>query len=646
MRTSLSVKIIGAFSLLTGILFVGVVYLSLSNQKTDLTESFIEKAKSTAYSLGASINNKESLQNKDQLILNIQKSMWLDADIISISFNVPQGEGMAAFISSDLSAVNQSSNVENLESFTKDIPVNKIVSIGASEILKMIIPIDISGKTEGTIQVNFTLENINKKINSEFNNLIWSFLSISFLFLVLTYLFIRFIVLSPIRKISKGIEAIQKNNFDYKINLKTNDELSTLAKVFNKMSQDLKESHMFLETKVKDRTEQLNKKIGELMDSEKAVINLLGDLKGEKEDVERKVEERTRELSEAQARLLSSINSLSFGFVIADKEHNILFKNNAAIELFNLKENDISIDNISKLFAEHFNLKDEIKICLKGQAVCEIKEIIFGAKILRSLVAPIIITKDQETIGYVLIFEDITEAKVMERSRDEFFAVASHELRTPLTAIRGNADMLLEMFTDKIVDSDMREMLKDIDASSIRLINIVNDFLEVSRLEQRRIDIKKESFNASDVIEKVVRDMKTVIEQKGLSITYTAPASPLPLVFADKNRTEEVLINLIGNAMKFTKSGTITITTSVNGGFFALRVVDTGSGISEQNQTLLFRKFQQAGEQMLARDVTQSTGLGLYISKLIVSNMGGTIELEKSELGKGSTFIFTLPIAK
>jgi signal transduction histidine kinase len=249
-------------------------------------------------------------------------------------------------------------------------------------------------------------------------------------------------------------------------------------------------------------------------------------------------------------------------------------------------------------------------------------------------------------IGNVVLIEDVTEAKVMERSRDEFFAVASHELRTPLTAIRGNADMILEMYADKIVDKDMKEMLTDINSSSVRLIAVVNDFLEVSRLEQGRIEVKKEKFNIADVAGKVTRDLKEMINKKGLALQYVPPEIPLPPVVADKNRVEQILVNLVGNSAKFTKEGGITIELGVDGMFIRIRVSDTGVGISEHNQTLLFRKFQQAGEDMLARDVSQSTGLGLYICKLIVQNMGGQIGLERSELGKGSVFFFTIPIAQ
>lgn len=401
---------------------------------------------------------------------------------------------------------------------------------------------------------------------------------------------------------------------------------------------------------------ELEHKVEELRGVRIAMMNLLEDLDAEKKRFEIDVQEKTKELREEKARLLASINSLSLGFIIADTDDMVIVKNAAISTILELAEEPTSVRDIVNSFkgvsAGLDVLVHSCRECIDLKKVVELKEISHGKKYLRIFCTPII-TKDEtsqdaqgKVIGYAMLVEDVTEVKIMERSRDEFFAVASHELRTPLTAIRGNADMMLEMYADKIVDKDMKEMLQDIDTSSVRLINIVNDFLEASRLEQGKIEIKKENFNVTDVIEKVVRDLEIMITQKGLSIVYTAPSSSLPTVFADKQRTEQILINLVGNAAKFTKEGGITITASVVGGFVGIRVIDTGLGISEHSQALLFRKFQQAGEQMLARDVTQSTGLGLYISKLIISSMGGTIGIEKSELGKGSTFIFTLPISK
>lgn len=376
-------------------------------------------------------------------------------------------------------------------------------------------------------------------------------------------------------------------------------------------------------------------------------------LQEEKESVERKVVERTQELKEEKARLLASINSLSFGFIIADTDNKVLVKNAAISTILELEKEPVSVSDLAASFkgvsAGLDVLSHSCRECIQLKKVVELKEVSHGKKYLRVFCTPILTKNDdlqEKVIGYVMLVEDITEAKVMERSRDEFFAVASHELRTPLTAIRGNADMILDMYADKIVDKDMREMLQDIDTSSVRLISIVNDFLEVSRLEQGRIEMKKEVVDLSELIEKIIRSLKEMVGKKGLVLSYAQPASPVPPVLADKDKVEQVLINLVGNAIKFTKEGSITISAGVENGFVAVRITDTGSGISEHNQALLFRKFQPAGEQMLARDVTQSTGLGLYISRLILSGMSGTIGLEKSEIGKGSTFIFTLPISK
>ncbi len=423
---------------------------------------------------------------------------------------------------------------------------------------------------------------------------------------------------------------------------------ANIAPVLDKNGKSVKYIAIrFLITERKMMEEKLKTQMEDTEKTKLAILNLLEDIEEEKEGVERKVVLRTRELEVERSRLLASINSLSFGFIIADLNHRILLKNNAMLELFGAESKEIiSIENISSLFGKEFDIKGEAERCVKGGKVCEIKEIVFGKKFLRGIIAPIVMAHDHgEIIGYVFLLEDITEAKVMERSREEFFAVASHELRTPLTAIRGNAEMILDMYADKVTDKDMKEMLVDIDTSSVRLIEIVNDFLEVSRLEQGRIQIKKEVFNISEVIERVIRNLEGSAKKRGLPLLYVVPKAPLTNVIADKNRVEQIMVNLISNAIKFTEKGSVSINVESIPNFLKIQVIDTGIGISPHNQTLLFRKFQQAGEKILARDITQGTGLGLYISQLLVSSMGGTIALEKSTFGEGSTFTFTIPIA-
>ncbi len=462
-------------------------------------------------------------------------------------------------------------------------------------------------------------------------------LIIIFLSIILSIFWAKKLV-SPLVEIISVAKAIAGGNLETHINeklLNREDEIGDLTNAFNDMTIKLKESRVKLEAQMKE-TEK----------SKLAVLDLLKDLEAEKKKVEQKVIIRTQELSNEKARLFASINSLSFSFIIVDMNNNIILKNKAVAELFNIKNTDqFSIKDISRLLGG-FDIEAEINLCLKGRIVCEIKEIVFNKKILRGIIAPILV-KDapNEKIGYVLLFEDITEAKVMERSRDEFFAVASHELRTPLTAIRGNTEIILDMYADKVTDKDVQEMLKDIQQGSLRLIHIVNDFLEVSRLEQGRIILKRINFNIIELINKTIKIIKPEADKKHLKIEGINPIPDFPMVYTDEDKVEQILFNLIGNAIKFTKEGSVFVSIEKIENFVKVKITDTGIGISKQNESLLFRKFQPAGEKTLARDVSKSTGLGLYISSLLVSKMGGTIGLEKSVAGKGSTFSFTLPIA-
>ena len=233
---------------------------------------------------------------------------------------------------------------------------------------------------------------------------------------------------------------------------------------------------------------------------------------------------------------------------------------------------------------------------------------------------------------------------MLERSKDEFLSIASHELRTPLTAIRGNASLIKKYYGDQLPNSDIVEMVEDIHESAIRLIDIVNDFLDASSLEQGKMQMNPESFLPSEIIESVVHELNAWAESKEVQLQIDESVAKMPEVTADKHRIKQVLYNLIGNAVKFTnKKGTVRVAATNDAHKVYTRVIDTGKGMSPENQRLLFRKFQQAGVSMLTRDNTNGTGLGLYISKLIIEQSEGTIKLESSEPGYGSTFTFSLP---
>lgn len=499
------------------------------------------------------------------------------------------------------------------------------------------------------------------------------FLFLSFIGIILLIIYKQLLV--PLGYLQQGVSKVQSGNLDYKINISSKDEIGNLADTFNQMTSQLQQSYRVLEQKVKERTKELAEKLTELSrlnvnleENKTAMFNLLEDareleeeLKREKESVEQKVEERTRELRVAKdkisenwmqlqqekARLVASINSLHLGFMIVDAKPKIIMMNSAIKKILEPVEGKWTFEAIVKRLKGSVDLKVHYEKCIKEKKAVEIKDIEFGGKFIQIFLAPILMLKDsRRVIGGAILVEDITEAKILERSREEFFAIASHELRTPLTAIRGNTALIQDYFLAKLQDEQLKELVSDIHESSVRLIHIVNDFLDVSRLEQKKVEFKKEKFSLAKLIQETVDEFKASASQKGLYLRLGEPPADLAEVIADKKWIRQVIANLFDNAIKFTQKGGITAGLEKENGFVKVKVIDTGSGISKQNQNLLFRKFQQAGERILARDVTKGTGMGLYIAKLLVEGMGGKIYLESSEVGKGSTFVFTLSQAK
>lgn len=379
-------------------------------------------------------------------------------------------------------------------------------------------------------------------------------------------------------------------------------------------------------------------------------------------NIEKEVENRTRELRLEHARFIASANSLNAGLIICDgagvaivlnrTARNILSYSPPTLKTLNVSDKDIiwTTQTMNQRFGDAFDLEEDMKIVINSRKPVEHKAIQYGDRILRVFIAPVIDqhTQDEpDRLGSIIFIEDVTEAKILERSRDEFFSIASHELRTPLTAIKGNTSMMLSYFPKIMDDPELKEMVHDIHESSTRLIEIVNDFLDVSRLEQGKMSFKLSEFSIQELVEKVIYEVSALSKDKDIIVTFDPmELNVLPPVYADPDRTKQVLYNLLGNAIKFTDHGRVKIIAGRDDQhFIKVWVSDTGRGIPLETQGILFHKFQQAGTSLLTRDTTRGTGLGLYISKLIMERMGGHIKLEQSSEGKGSIFSISLPIA-
>jgi len=379
-------------------------------------------------------------------------------------------------------------------------------------------------------------------------------------------------------------------------------------------------------------------------------VKIFRDITIEKEAsraIEQAVSERTQQLNWEKARLTTSINSLPNGFILTDPNNNIIVINHSALNILDLPHSTNQLSQIENRFSPSYDLKTAHESCLKDETTLTVPEITLGSKFIKLFISPIYISNGatDDYLGSAFLITDITEQKVLERSKDEFFSIASHELRTPLTAVRGNSSMLLDYYGPQLTNPEMRFMIEDIHNSSIRLLEIVNDFLNVSRLEQSRIVFKKTEFDVIQLAKDVVGELQTITPPPTVPLTIAIPENPLPPVSADRDRAKQILFNLLGNAIKFTTVGGVEISFVILTTHLEIVVTDTGRGIPPAQQGLLFHKFQQAGESLFTRDTTRGTGLGLYISRLLVEGMGGKIRLVKSEPEKGSVFAFTLPLA-
>lgn len=432
--------------------------------------------------------------------------------------------------------------------------------------------------------------------------------------------------------------------------------LGSIMFYFEKISGNAREEALSKSKELEDSKRDLEFNVRELGKEKvtqdkvrKAIINILEDtkeidtqLKVEKSNVENKVIERTKELAEEKVKLVASINSMSHAYVLVDLNGSVVLFNNKLIEYFGVK-NNWTLDLIQENLGGKLDIKKmflEVSGQLKNFFVNEVG---VSGKYYDVHMSPINLEKNK-IIGVLLMIGDITEEKMVERSRNEFFSIASHELRTPLTAIRGNTSMIKQMYADKLTDSDLSEMIDDIHDSSIRLIGIVNDFLNLSRLEMGKIEFKKESFDIAQLVNEVVAEVDD--KNDAVEVTVKTPKPEQIFVVGDRDRTKEVAINLVGNAIKYSEKGEVKLTFEVINESVNVFVADQGKGIAAENQNLLFRKFQQAESSIITRDTTKSTGLGLYISKLLMDGMGGKVWLEKSMLGEGSVFAFSLPLAK
>lgn len=455
------------------------------------------------------------------------------------------------------------------------------------DVLTTYATLKLDGNLNGVAEIKSDLSYLLAPASQSMNVLIGILIIVGILIVLIIYLIERHFILKPIRYLQKQAESIGGGILTNKVGLKAKDEFGTLADFFERMRVRLKSYR----------------------------------------DVE-------------EAKLESSIQSLQFGFVIIDARKTVLMWNKAATEILGSRKTKDGFKSLEEFFGTKYNVAKAYEQCLGSKEAVISSAIDTHKKFFKVSMFPIISGK---VVGAVVIIDDITTETLLERNKQEFFAVASHELRTPLTSIRGNMSMI-ENYWGRLKQTEVLDMVKQTHESSKRLIKIVNDFLDASKLEHDQTLVKTDEVDIDKLITDVLKEIVTLARSKGLELIYK-PCKDLPRVFGDKARLKQVVYNLVGNAINYTKEGKVTIETHKEGEFVKVVVSDTGIGITPQNQRLLFKKFQQAGKQVLSREVNVGTGMGLYISKLLINAMKGQIGLMSSS-DKGSVFYFTIPTTK
>jgi polar amino acid transport system substrate-binding protein len=231
-----------------------------------------------------------------------------------------------------------------------------------------------------------------------------------------------------------------------------------------------------------------------------------------------------------------------------------------------------------------------------------------------------------------------SEAEAANRVKSEFLANMSHELRTPLNSIIGYAKLMVDGFEGEI-NEEQRQDLEIIHSSSRHLLHLINELLDISKIEAGKVELNYQEFGLSSLLTEVLPGIENLAKEKELTLSSSAEVG-IDHLYADKTRIKQVLINILSNAVKFTNKGSVNLVVAESDTDFIFSVTDTGMGIRKEDLETIFDSFQRVGPAQSAE--YEGTGLGLTISRHFVEMHGGSMWAE-SELGKGSTFSFTLP---
>ncbi len=358
------------------------------------------------------------------------------------------------------------------------------------------------------------------------------------------------------------------------------------------------------------------------------------------EAVERMADELRRRIAEATAekeRLQAVLSGMVEGVLVVNAGGRVVLANPRLRQLLSLW-GEVAGRPLLEVI-RHSGVDDALRAAMQGQelVVREIQLPGIEERVLR--VHAVGFPQHGPRLGTVAVFHDVSEIRRLESMRRDFVANVSHELRTPLTAIRGFAETLV---SGEVPEPDVKTYLGVILRHAERLGNLINDLLELSRIESRKLPLRPGPVAVGRVVAGVLAGLEPQLRLRSLDARLEAAGAPPAL--ADRHAVEQVLTNLLDNAIKYTEpGGHVVVRVGADDAFVGVEVSDDGIGIPAEDLPRIFERFYRV-DKARSRDLG-GTGLGLAIVKHLVGAMGGEISVT-SELGRGSTFRFTLPRAE
>jgi signal transduction histidine kinase len=472
-------------------------------------------------------------------------------------------------------------------------------------------------------------------------------------------------MVGPIQALRAGAARIGSGDLAQRISVKTGDELEALADQFNDMAGALQESYADLEKKVDLRTHELAQSVGELraLGEVSQAVNSTLDL----QEVLNTIVSKAVQLSDTDAGAiydydetrqefrLRSTYGMDEALIAAIKERHLRIGDagigHAASQRAPLQIADVQKEPASEVL--------DVIVRAGYRALLFIPLLGAGERILGALVVrrkrpgefpkqtidllQTFAAQSVLAIQNARLFHEIEDKsrqlEVASQHKSQFLANMSHELRTPLNAILGYTELILDDIYGE-TPAKMRSVLERVQRNGKHLLGLINDVLDLSKIEAGQLTLSLGDYSIKDVVHSVFSAVESLANEKKLALRIEVP-NTLPVGRGDERRLTQVLLNLVGNAIKFTDQGEVAVKASAMNGTYTLSVCDTGPGIPEADRAKIFEEFQQADSS--ATKKKGGTGLGLSISRRIVEMHGGRIWVE-SEVGKGSTFSVSLPV--